>query len=263
VPFTLAHPAAILPLVRRPLVASALVAGAVAPDLLYVDPIYRFATQQINGNLTLTLTHEFTSAFWLDPLIALILLAVFNLVVKRPLLALAPAALAARLPSRGGIPSLTVALWTVVSAVIGAFTHVLWDAFTHGDGYFVRRFPDLFRAEVTASWDVNRILQYISTVGGCLILAIWLYRWFRRTPPRPMAPTDLVPSWVRYVVLAGVVALGVAGAAVQLGGADGELAGETAVRLVLTGLVLGGLAAFGWYVVLWHLLRLRRRVATP
>ena len=242
--------------------ASALVAGAVAPDLLYVDPIYRFATQQINGNLTLTLTHEFSSAFWLDPLIALVLLAVFNLVVKRPLLALAPAALAARLPAVGGPLSLTVFLWTVVSAVIGAFTHVLWDAFTHGDGYFVRRFPDLFRAEVTATWDVNRILQYVSTLGGCLILAIWLYRWFRRATPHPEAPEDLVPSWVRYVVLAATLALGVAGAAVEVGGADG-LAGETVVRLVLTGLVLGGLAAFGWYVVLWHLMRLRRRVVTP
>jgi hypothetical protein len=234
----------------------------VAPDLLYVDPIYRFATQEINGNLTLTLTHKFSSAFWLNPLIALILLAVFNLVIERPLRALAPPALAARLPAPGR-QTRTVLLWTVVSAVIGAFTHVLWDSFTHGDGYFVRRFPDFFRAEVTATWDVNRILQYVSTVGGCLILAVWFYRWFRRATPHPIASTDLVPSWVRYVVLAGVLALGVAGAAVQLGGAGVELAGETAVRLVLTGLVLGGLAALGWYVVLWHLLRLRRRVAAP
>ncbi len=103
-PFTLAHPAAILPLVRRPFVASALVAGAVAPDLLYVGPIYRIATQQINGNFTLTLTHEFTSALWLDPLLALLLLAVFNLVLKRPLIALAPPS--ARRPA--GDPTPTV-----------------------------------------------------------------------------------------------------------------------------------------------------------
>ena len=156
-PFTLAHPAAVLPLVRRPLIASALVAGTVAPDLLYVDPLYRFATQQINGNLTLTLTHKFSSAFWIDPLIALLLLAIFNLVLKRPLVALAPSALAARLPavSTLRVPPLRLLLWTVISAVIGAFTHVLWDSFTHGDGYFVRRFPDLFRAEVAAAWDVN------------------------------------------------------------------------------------------------------------
>jgi hypothetical protein len=259
VPFTPAHPAAVLPLIRRPLVASGLVAGAVAPDLLYVDPIYRFATQEIHGNLTLTLTHKFTSALWLDPLIAVILLAVFYLVLERPLRALAPTALAARLPARAR-PAL---LWTLVSVVVGALTHVLWDSFTHGDGYFVRRLPDFFRAEVTATWDVNRVLQYASTVGGCLVLAVWLYRWFRRTTPSSV-PTDLVPSWARYAVLAGVLLFGAAGAAVQLSGA--ELAGETAVRLVLTGLVLGGLAALAWYVLIWHAVRLdrvrRRRDAT-
>jgi hypothetical protein len=262
VPFTLAHPAAVLPLIRRPLVASALVAGAVAPDLLYVGPIYRFATQHINGNLTLTLTHKFSSAFWLDPLLALILLVVFNLVVRRPLLALAPPTLAARLPSPRlplCLPSPTVVLWTVVSTVVGAFTHVLWDSFTHGDGYFVRRYRGFFGAEVTAAWDVNRILQYVSTVGGCLVLAIWLYHWYRRAGPQPVVAGEHVPPWARYVVLAAVGLLGVAGAAVELGRVDGDLVGETAVRLVLTGLVAGGLAALGWYVVLWHAARLRRR----
>lgn len=34
-PFTLAHPAVVLPLVRRPFVPGALVAGAMAPDLPY------------------------------------------------------------------------------------------------------------------------------------------------------------------------------------------------------------------------------------
>ena len=34
-PFTLAHPAAVLPFARRPFSAAALVAGAVAPDLPY------------------------------------------------------------------------------------------------------------------------------------------------------------------------------------------------------------------------------------
>ena len=62
-PFPLSHPAAVLPLLRAPLVASALVAGALSPDLLYVDVAYRFATRQINGNFTLTLTHQLSSAF--------------------------------------------------------------------------------------------------------------------------------------------------------------------------------------------------------
>jgi hypothetical protein len=53
-------------------------------------------------------------------------------------------------------------------------THVVWDSFTHGDGYLVRQFPGFFGAQVAAGWDVNRILQYVSRVGGCLVLAIWL-----------------------------------------------------------------------------------------
>ncbi|GAB2657759.1 DUF4184 family protein [Kribbella swartbergensis] len=261
-PFTLAHPAAVLPLIRQPLIASALVAGAVAPDFLYIDPLYRFATQEIHGNLTLTLTHEFSSALWLDPVIALLLLVVFHLLLRRPLAALAPPAVALRLPPPPSV-SPVMLFWTLVSVVLGALTHVLWDSFTHGDGYFVGRFPDFFRAEVTAAWEVNRVLRYVSTVGGCLVLAAWLYRWFRRADVHPVTPADLVPSWARYVVLAGILVLSAAGAAVQLGGADADLAGEAAVRLVLTGLVLGGLAALGWYVVLWHLVRLRRWVAAP
>ena len=160
-PFTLAHPAAVLPLIRRPFVASALVAGAVAPDLLYVDPIYRLATQYINGNFTLTLTHEFTSALWLDPLLALLMLGIYNVVVRRPLTALAPATLAARLPVARSVvqlPGPATLLWSLVSAILGAVTHVVWDSFTHGDGYFVRHFPGIFRAAVTPTWDVNRIL---------------------------------------------------------------------------------------------------------
>ncbi|WP_350276937.1 DUF4184 family protein [Kribbella sp. HUAS MG21] len=258
-PFTLAHPAAVLPLFRRPFVASALVAGAVAPDLLYVGPLYRIATQYVHGDFTLTLTHELTSALWLDPLLALLLLAVFNLVLKRPLIALAPPALAARLPvlDRLRLPGAKALLWMVVSAVVGALTHVVWDSFTHGDGYFVRQFPGFFGAQVTAVWDVNRILQYLSTVGGCVVLALWLYRWYRRAERRPAEPT--IPTWVRYLVYVAAVGLAIRGAIVELGRYDGAFGGEVVVRAVLTGVVSGGLIALIAYVALWHLERLRRR----
>ena len=56
--------------------------------------------------------------------------------------------------------------------------------------------------------------------------------------------------------------LAATGAVVEVSHADGELSGETALRLVLSGLVSGGLAALAGYVVIWQLLRLRRRVVT-
>ncbi|TCM50252.1 uncharacterized protein DUF4184 [Kribbella sp. VKM Ac-2568] len=203
--------------------ASALVAGAVAPDLLYVGAAYRFATMYIDGNLTITRTHEFSAAFWLDPLLALLILLVFHLLVKRPLLALAPAALAGRLPSpavRLRIPSLVDLFWIVVSTVIGAFTHVLWDSFTHYDGYLVRHNWKFFTADITPFWDLNRVLQYLSSVGGVLVIAIWLYFWWRKTPPSPVDSSRYVPAPARYAVLVAVVLL--AAAAASCGGGPGR-----------------------------------------
>ncbi len=248
-----------LPLLRKPLVASALVAGAVAPDLLYVGPLYRFATMHIHGNLTLTLTHEFSSAFWLDPLLALLILVVFHLVVKSPLLALAPAALAGRLPSpaeRLHLPAPVQLFWIVVSTIVGALTHVLWDSFTHGDGYFVRHWSFLSTA-IAPTWDVNRVLQYLSSVGGVLIIAIWLYSWWRRTNPAPIESKRYLPTPARYAVLAAAALLGVASAVVMVARAEREFGGETVVREALTGLATGVIAAVTCYVLIWHALRLR------
>jgi hypothetical protein len=256
----------VLPLLRKPLVASALIAGAVAPDVLYVGPAYRFATMHINGNLTLTLTHEFSSAFWLDPLLALAILLVFHLVVKRPLLALAPESLAGRLPSPSvgsRIPGPVRFFWIVVSTVIGAFTHVLWDSFTHGDGYFVRRWAFL-SADLTGSWDVNRALQYVSSVGGILILLSWLAFWWRRTTAAPIDAERYLPASARYAVLAAAALLGVATAVVMVARAEeGELFGEAVVRLVLTGAASGVLLALAAYVVIWQALRLRHLGKRP
>lgn len=237
--------------------ASALVAGAVAPDLLYVGPLYRFATMHINGNLTLTLTHKFSSAFWLDPLLALLILLVFHLVVKRPLEALAPPALASRLPSeRSGIPGLVQLFWIVVSVIIGAFTHVLWDSFTHGDGYFVRHWSFL-STSITPTWDVNRVLQYLSSVGGVLAICIWLYFWWRRTNAGPIEPQRYLPTSARYAVLGAIALLGVAAAVIMAARADRTFGGETVLREALTGLATGAILALTGYVLVWQALRLR------
>ncbi|ONI69629.1 hypothetical protein BWI15_24030 [Kribbella sp. ALI-6-A] len=253
-PFPLAHPAAVLPLLRHPFVPSALVAGALAPDLLYIGPLYTFATRYIHGNFTLTLTHEFTSALWLDPLLALLALLVFHLLLKRPLIALAPPALAGRLPA----PQRLGVFWTVVSVFIGGFTHVLWDSFTHGDGYFVQHWSFL-SAAITPTWDVNRVLQYVSSAGGIAALAIYLFLWWRRTTARP-SEAGLTPA-ARYVVLTAACALALAFAALTVMRAaaeSDELVGEAVVRFALTGLASGAVAALAVYVLVWQVLRLRR-----
>jgi hypothetical protein len=182
VPFTLVHPAAVLPLARGPLVPSALVAGAVAPDLPYYASL-----QWLGGDYNLTLTHSTSSLLWLDPLIALVLLAVFRLLLLRPLLALLPAAAAGRvrLDPRPFGPALLG--WTVLSVVVGAATHLAWDGLGDLAGY---------------AWS-GRVNLVGDLLGGALLL-VWAVLWWRRTEPRPVRAT--LPRVMRLLVLGALVA---------------------------------------------------------
>ncbi|WP_410569987.1 DUF4184 family protein [Amycolatopsis sp. cmx-4-61] len=239
-PFTLSHPAAVLPLARRPLVPSALVAGSIAPDVFWFVP-------RLLPDVGLSRTHEFASALWLDPLIALVLLAGFHVLLKRPLLALAPRPLAERLPRHFGWrrPG-----WIALSLVLGALTHVGWDAFTHESGGFA-----FLRIPLVTGVDVGRLIQLVSTIAGAAVLAWWLVRWYRRAPTEPAPP----PSRHRGLVTAFLAVGALTGAAVQvlpfLAGHDPMTPAGVfgnATYLVVTGAGSGFLGALVLHALAWH-----------
>jgi hypothetical protein len=239
VPFTLSHPAAVLPLARRPLVPAALVAGSVAPDVFWFVP-------RLPG-VGLTRTHEFASVLWLDPLLALALLAVFQIVLKRPLLALAPKPLAERLPrhfswKRPG--------WIALSLVLGAATHVGWDAFTHeNDGFSFLRIP------LVTGIDVGRLIQLISTLAGAAILAWWLVRWYRTAPtgPAPRVTRHRTPvvAFLAAGTLVGVLAEVLPFLAHHDPMTRAGVVGN-ATYLLVTGACSGFFAALLLYALAWH-----------
>ncbi|WP_290052796.1 DUF4184 family protein [Amycolatopsis solani] len=248
-PFTLSHPAAVLPLARRPLVTSALVAGSVAPDVFWFVP-------RLPG-IGLTKTHEFASVLWLDPLLALAILAVFHVLLKQPLLALAPKPLAERLPrqsfgwKRPG--------WIALSLVLGAATHVGWDAFTHeSDGFPFLRIP------LVTGVDVGRLIQLVSTIAGAGILAWWLRNWYRTAPagPAPERPRHRTPvlAFLAAGALAGVV-LEVLPFFAHHDPMTGAGVFGNATYLAVTGAGSGFLVALGLYAVWYRALYTKR--ATP
>jgi len=198
VPFTLAHPAAVLAFSRRPLVPSALVMGSMAPDLTYyvalpwLDP---------SGTL-LTRTHHASSVFWLDPLIALVLLVVFHALLKRPMVALLPQAAAGRVWRSaerfiGWRP--TAVGWIALSLVIGAATHVAWD-----------RLDGVFGADQSTKVDLA------GGVLGSAVLLVWTWRWWRATPAQPVPSVLRLPAglrtWIWGALVAAPLVLGTAGA---------------------------------------------------
>ncbi|ASR35572.1 hypothetical protein BAY61_11820 [Prauserella marina] len=256
-PFTLVHPAAVVPLARGPLVVSALVAGAIAPDVLYLWPLNRLALE-LSGDFNATLTHSFPAVLWVGPLLTLAMLLAWYAVLRRPLLSLAPPSFAGRFaapPSPRAWVSPRFLFWVLLSAAIGATTHVVWDAVTHGD-------LTVLRSTEVAGMRVNRILQYISTVAGAAYLAWWVRRWWRRTTPG--AVPDGLSGGARRAAFAVLAVAAVAGAVVDLltVGLPGlELTGEIEypVRAVLAGASAGIAIGLAAYVIAWHGAGLLRR----
>ncbi|MEV5599736.1 DUF4184 family protein [Streptomyces sp. NPDC052496] len=175
-PYTLVHPAAVIPLSRGRLVPSALIAGAMIPDLF-----------RSVGTGADRLSHQWLSTVTLSPLLALVFLAAFHLVLKWPVLDLAPASLRRGLagPARGfRLASPADAFFVWLSTAIGAATHVLWDAFTHGD--FIGWSGD----PVIAGFNGIQLVQDGSSVVGLAVIVVWLVRWYRRAP-EGVAPAGL------------------------------------------------------------------------
>ncbi|MDH6136427.1 hypothetical protein P3T37_005855 [Kitasatospora sp. MAA4] len=160
-PFTLSHPAAVLPLLRGvrgrgPLIASALVAGSMAPDVPYFAASLRPGAYR-HG----VLTHRWWAVPTVDVAIAGALVAGWY-GVRVPLLALLPdrwaaAADAATAPSVRW-PSRGEAAAFALSAAVGAATHVGCDAFTHQGRAGVRLLPALNRE--VAGVPLCTVLQY-------------------------------------------------------------------------------------------------------
>lgn len=180
-PFTFAHPAAVLPLRRRlkPLQTVPLIVGSVAPDLPYYIPA------RIN-HLMLD-THTLSGALWLDVPIGMLTL-LLGFLFRRPLTALlSPRARALCLQSVEHFRSQPLHwVWAPLAILVGTWTHLLWDSFTHDNGWIVRRVAALSAPITFGSYTgtMCHVLQYVSSVAGLLILAIW----YRRLPTPAAEP---------------------------------------------------------------------------
>ncbi|MFF1282077.1 DUF4184 family protein [Streptomyces sp. NPDC058299] len=222
-PFTLSHAAAVLPAVRRDgsgrgrLVPAVLVTGSFAPDVPY------YAAGILPGGMESgTLTHSFTGVVTVDVLIACALTGVW-LLVREPLLALLPAARQAgpaallRLGAPRARPGVSAAGRWYGSAVLGALTHVVWDAFTHHGRWGTRLVPAIGR-DRPAGVPLFTWLQYGSSVAGAVAIALFLVRALRRAPDGVPAGVPVLSVRDRWWALAVIGGCALAGAAQRAAG---------------------------------------------
>jgi uncharacterized protein DUF4184 len=207
-PFTFAHPAAVLPLRRfKSLHLAALMVGSVTPDLPYYIP----------GKLSRVMadSHAPMSAIWLDIPLGLVALLI-GFLLRRPLTVLmSPRGRALCLHSMDRFKEHPrYWLWAPLAIYIGTWTHLLWDAVTHDSGWVVRRVAAL-SAPITIggyTGTLCHVLQYVSSVAGLLILAIWYLRL--RTLTSPESPGTVVlpaPARVAILLLVFTIAIVVGG----------------------------------------------------
>lgn len=172
-PFTFAHPAAILPLEKcRQTYFSALILGSLSPDFLYF----------LGGRAAFGWGHTFWGMLLINLPLCFIFYLLYRLFWRESLYqylpkCINPLSTVPRLPEK---PSLKWVGIFSLSAFIGMLSHIFWDAFTHSTGYFVAHSQLLNQTILTLP--VYKWLQYGSGIIGLILCMLWIYRKAKQTP---------------------------------------------------------------------------------
>jgi hypothetical protein len=201
-PFTLAHPALILPFFksRKKWVSfTGLLVGSVVPDFEYF----------ILGGGGERYGHSLAGVFWFDIPLGLILAFLYHNVVRDPLITHFP-----RFFQKKMMPFqyfnwnryfqenwLNVCL----CIVIGAATHLFWDSFTHADGFFVQRIG--FLQELVPYKErrvtMNNIVHLVFSALGSLVVII---AWFQLPQERKRRTYKKIAGfWLVLILLFGIL----------------------------------------------------------
>ncbi|HLO28540.1 MAG TPA: DUF4184 family protein [Anaerolineales bacterium] len=178
-PNPLAHPAAAIPFARVGLVFSALVAGSISPDFGYFVPL-----------TTPYFMYTLSGLLLFDVPVGLVLLWLFHILIKWPLLSLLPINLQRRLsgPAQGfsfGPPKRFILI--LGSLLVGSLTHIIWDSFTHEYGWMARQFA--FLRIPIHGMPLYTILQNLGTILGIGLLINWFMRWLPTAPQSDQLPS--------------------------------------------------------------------------
>jgi hypothetical protein len=248
-PFTLAHPAAVVPL-RRLLPLSALVVGSMSPDFEY---LFRLAAVS-------EFSHTLPGILYFCTPVGLVVLWLFHSVVKLPVLLLLPNFVRQRLePFSSGFPFLPLSRLSVIllALAVGAFSHTAWDSFTHEYGWAVGRLP-MLRANLfdVAGREVRlyKLLQHGSTLVGLWLIAYRFWRWLRSEAVVMVRVEPSLPDRVRHrILLALLLSTCIIGVSIGLWSAS-RSSGLRALQVFVVQSAVGGMAAFAVCVLLFSVL---------
>jgi len=174
-PFTFSHPALVLPLAKysgRYFSLTGLIIGSLCPDFEY---FFRMKVESL-------VSHTAGGLFYFNLPVSILLAFVFHNLIRNYLYNNLPTICSSRLAVftafdwnnyfRQHYPTV------IISVLIGATSHLLWDSFTHLHGYSVQKIRVLqiaIETPIGIMLPVYKLLQHLSTcLGGLVILLAFL-----------------------------------------------------------------------------------------
>lgn len=257
-PLTLSHPAAVLPLLRRPFVPIALLVGAMVPDVPYFVDIPVSAESWYEPLVNATFSHSFLGVLVVGLPIVVVAALSFRL-VKAPIVDLLPVRL--HIDGRDQRQSrspVSFCIWFLISALIGMATHVVWDSLTEAGSWAIAHLPFL-HADLNTGYLVDRVLQHGSTLLGAAIIVIRLVRRIRQREISieglPVSKRWVAPRVGLILSIVLVSAVFAVSAVMQTQDREGSVGLEQALSLSLTSGIRIAVLATMLYSVLWHVVR--------
>lgn len=255
-PFTLAHPAIVLPM-RKWLWFPGLVAGSVAPDVSYYLPFFGSADH----------THSLAGVVTIDLVWGWMLIALGYLTLA-PLLAVAPYEWRAKVRPiniADQLKTWPACCTAICSVILGALSHVVWDSFTQVGGVAVQHWPVL-HISVIGPHRLFNVIGYVSSLGGMVLLIVFIARWYRQAPLAYQRTWPTLPKLARWLIALGVTVTALVGASLALADPVSQASGYDWVRQLLIGGVRGMISGISFYVVIyyfWRRLRKSRSAMVP
>ena len=175
------HAAAILPLYSATggrLHPSALVAGSMAPDLVYLLGLWATSSHHLIGVFTFCLPAGLLLFLWAEGLVL-------------PFLARVLPSLGGVQPGRflrtRGLPRSPGAwLEMLLALLLGIGTHLLWDGFTHAQMWPARAlYPKTVVSPLGSPMPLPALLQHLSSALGALIVTVYGMVLYRHLQPAP------------------------------------------------------------------------------
>jgi hypothetical protein len=256
-PFTPAHAAAAFPFRNSRLVWSALIVGTMAPDFEY---FLHMAPEGRHG-------HTMPGVFLLTLPLALVTLWLFHTFVKASFVGLLPENLNRRLiPYAGEFRFGGAARFALIvaSVMVGVLTHLVWDSFTHPNGWSVLHWP-LLRHRVwlpiVGGVPIYKPLQHASTVFGLALLLVWLAVWYRNMDISSLPPARSESAWPpgKIATLVAISAVAAIGAVVVSLATTGMPPNIRGIPHFLVPVVVAAIALLWWELVLLGIVRSQRK----